>query len=79
MLGRWKYRLKRALRKWGLMSSCSHSKIRSDRWNAPDGCPMISSICEDCGWYDEGHVHGDSWEPDKVTCQREPSNYIIKW
>lgn len=58
--------IKKLLRWMGWMRPCSHSKIRHAKWNGPDGCPMIMSTCQDCGWTDEGHVYGDPWTDEQL-------------
>lgn len=47
---------------------CDHKKnYESSSWLLKDGTPMTRFKCHDCGWFDMGHVHGDS---EGWPCQR---------
>jgi hypothetical protein len=49
---------------------CTHRTRRTDRWNMSDGTPMRKITCLDCNEVlDEGHIYGDSWEPDECVPQ----------
>ena len=38
---------------------CNHQQNNHTSFYVISKTPHIKRVCEDCGWVDEGHVHGD--------------------
>jgi len=42
-----------------LPEPCDHPNATETKWLDPDGTPMVTFSCPDCGAYDRGHVYAD--------------------